>query len=168
MSIALRRGRALGREHRVTRRRRPRAPEEGRLSWPQRALSLATSATVATVLGLLAWIALGMAMAPRAAQPAGRWSVSGLSVQALDPRLIVQPRTVTQVAMRMRPVQEEAREERSGRYTARVVLSMFGGWQLAVSVERRHAAPLVHVFVVHLDLPPALLKAVAEARNHAG
>jgi hypothetical protein len=74
----------------------------------------------------------------------------------------------TMQGMLMRPVQTVAREERGGRYVGTGALSMFGRWQLAVSVERRRAAPLVHVFVLNLDLPPALLKAVAEARNHAG
>ncbi len=168
---------------------------------------------MALVLALLAWIALGPAMASRAAQRVASAPVHVASGQAIDPRLIVRPRTVTQVAevdglrlalivhpalpgpnrlvmtlvdrgralagarvhvtatmldMPMRPAQLEARAAGGGRYVGTAPLSMLGRWQLTVRVERPHAAPLVHVFAVPLDLPAALLQAVAAARDHAG
>ena len=213
MSTTLRTGQARNGASRVTRRGRTRVAEANVSSWSHRTLSLATLATVVALLALLAWIAWGAAAASREAQRAASAHVYPPSAQAIDPRLIVRPHAVTQVAvvdglhlalavnpalpgpnrvvvaladhgrvpagarirvvatmpgMLMRPVQVVARQERAGRYVGVGALSMFGRWQLAVRVERPRAAPLVHVFAVTLDLPAALLQAVAGARVHAG
>jgi hypothetical protein len=213
MATTMQKRRPVKGAHRAPGHGRRHAPEEGDASWAQRVLALATLTTVAAALGLLAWSALGMVVAPWKAQPAAGTQASAFSVPARDPRLIVQPRTVTQAAvvdglrlaltvhplvpgpnrvvivladhgraladahvyaaatmpgMPMRPVHLEAREAYDGQYVGLGVLPMFGDWQIAVHVERRHAAPLVHVFAVSLDLPPALLNAVAAARDQDG
>lgn len=163
---------------------------------------------MAAALGVLTWSALGLVIAPRQSRPA-----PASSVLARDPRLIVQPRSVTRMAevdglrlaltvqpvlpgpnrvvivladhgrttdgvqvdaaatmpgMPMRPARLSVHEESNGRFVGVGTLAMFGRWQIAVHVARRHATPLVHVFAVSLDLPPALLDAVAAARAHAG
>jgi hypothetical protein len=62
--------------------------------------------------------------------------------------------------MVMRPLIVSAGEQQGGHYTGAAPLPMFGRWQLAVVVERRHAAPVRHVFALNLDFPSRLLKAL--------
>ena len=174
------------------------------------ALPLVALAGGAVGLLLLARLVLG---APAAGPSAGNRPAG-----AGDPRLIVQPRTITQLArvaalrlaltasplvpgpnrfvvtlgeqghavvgarvhlvatmpgMLMRPVRFVAEQGRNGRYTAAGALPMFGRWQLAVRVDRPHAAPIVHRFLLRLDLPPALLQEVgargsSDTASHQG
>ena len=99
MSTTLRKGRAGNGASRVTGRGRLRVAEANVSSWSHRALSLATLATVVVLLALLAWIAWGAAGASRAARRAASAHLYPPSIQEIDPRLIVHPHTVTQVAV---------------------------------------------------------------------
>jgi hypothetical protein len=66
----------------------------------------------------------------------------------------------TMPGMIMRPLSFPATPRPSGHYTVADSLPMFGRWQLTVAVERRHAAPVTHVFALNLDFPARLLKAL--------
>jgi hypothetical protein len=63
--------------------------------------------------------------------------------------------------MLMRPLQYVARSTGSGHYVAAGALTMFGRWRLVVTVARPGALPARITFPVSLDVPPALVSAVA-------
>lgn len=73
--------------------------------------------------------------------------------------------TATMIGMAMRPLRLALRELGHGRYAVAAPLSMFGQWRLSLTVAPRHAAPITHTFMVSLDLPRGVFKALSQHTN---
>jgi hypothetical protein len=67
--------------------------------------------------------------------------------------------------MLMRPIHAEARAGGHGTYQVAAPISMFGGWRLDVRVTAPHQTPVSHVFMLNMDIPASVLKALAEEQG---
>lgn len=173
----------------------------------RRPFPVATIAGMAAIVLLFAWVGLGSLFTPTNQHGATNTGATTHTISAVNPLLIIRPRTVTRqahdgglgltlsasplipgpnrlvvaltnvtqqvsgahlnltatmIGMAMRPLHLPLRELGHGRYAVVAPLSMFGQWRLSLTVAPHHAAPITHIFMLSLDLPRGLYKALSQ------